>query len=141
MESVQRTLAVAGAAALVALAPGAAWAQSHGPHAVSHSHVIQGMVPGGMTGVFSLGALHFLRIATDQGHTVIVTLTPQTHIDVEAQGTDAALFSGKAQIAVRAVVTQHQGTLIGTAVDARVLAGPALSKNAATRNTPESPHH
>ncbi len=133
MKSTPSTLAMAGAAAVLALVPGAALAQSHSlaePHAHDESHrqIIHGIVSGGMTGVFSLGALHFLRIATAQGKTVAVTLTPQTHIDMEAQGTDAALFSGKAQIVVSAVVTEQHGTLVGTEVDARVMANPAVSK-------------
>lgn len=128
MKSLQRILSVASASAVLALVPGAALAHSFTPadshnHYGSHGHVVRGTLSGGIAGLFSLQTLNSLSITTSPGQTVTITLTPKTHIDLEAQGTDAALFSGNAQIDVTAVVTQQNGSLVATQVDAHVNAG------------------
>lgn len=150
MKSVQRIIALSGAAAVLALVPGAALAHALTPadshnHHESHDHVIRGTLSGGIAGLFSLQALNSLSITTSQGQTVTVSLTPKTHIDLEAQGTDAALFSGNAQIDVSAVVTQQNGSLVATQVDAHVNAGQKDSKDhqgtKETKDTKKHSHH
>lgn len=143
MKFVQRTVTVAGAALVLALVPEAALVHAHADsltHHVSRGQVVEGILSGGMTAVFSLDARNSLSITTSQGQTVAVALTPQTHLNLEAHGSDAALLGGNTQIVISAVVTPHNGALVATQVDARITDSPRDSKDKGNGEPPTTPN-
>ncbi len=117
-----RSLGIAGAASLAVLVPSLAFA--HGHKAADHqdkSHeVIHGTVTGGLAAIQSAATSLSITLTTSGGSTVTVTLTPTTRMEIEAQATDAQLSATTAVVSVAAVVTNQNGVLTASSINAHL---------------------
>ena len=115
-----RAISIAAALSLFVLAPGIAFAHSHRP-ADDQGHAqqeIHGTLSGGLAALMM--GTSSITVTTDSGQTVTITLTPNTQIDFEAQGSEAEVMGGSAKVVISAEVRNHNGTLTATAIDAHL---------------------
>lgn len=139
-----RSLGIASAASLAVLIPSLAFAHGHKPaHHQDKSHrVIHGTVTGGLAAIQSAATGLSITLTTSSGSTVKVTLTPTTRMTIEAKGTDAQLSATKAVVAVAAVVSNQNGVLTASSINAHLNQGDQKSgKNAGQSHKPSHKNH